>query len=202
MKKIFTLLLLGCIMLIGCGNEQIQTEIVSELETESDEIENTLDFPYIIENEYGELKVSNIIIQQSKTEHGYEGFLVVEIDLSDLTEDDLYWFAEDYEIAYVFNHGSILLGEDEIELDYETVLDNVGTSDYIVYSIPEIRNPITEYDIDLSICVSEKDNFSNSSRVYINGGCSYCEIVEELPDEIDTPLSEHYQRLINYYIGK
>lgn len=181
MKKIVTLLTIGCLVLTGCGNSMTDdTELL-----EQDEYEFSL--PYEISIKGGTIELSDIYIQQENTEYGYEGWIVFVLDFSGMSEKDRYWFEEDYD--FDLKDESDLIDKSYLHLDnkYESKIQDDGKK-YVFASIEESQNPLEELQMYFELNVTSVGNGSSYNE--IKGEVKDFGVVDTLPDEIETAINE------------
>jgi len=111
-------------------------------------------FPYSMPYADKEITIPSIAFYQAKIGHGYLPFVHIQIDASQLTEDELYWFREEDVrcfAQYAQSGGSSYL------LMY-TLLDLLWTDektiDFVLYSSTPVRNPFEETTVMASVSVT------------------------------------------------
>lgn len=175
------LILVSCLMIWGCSaqNPNVTTEASIE------ETEDRFHLPVEIETEDGIVELSNVFIQQLKTEHGYSGYIVLEFDLSALDEDDQYWFEKDYSIS-VYDSSYMSSDKNIMELnefgERKSAIQGSGKK-YFFEMISERKTSLN--DAGIFIDVEIRNRLSKENTIEIRGTASDFDIVDKLPSDIE-----------------
>lgn len=145
-------------------------------------------FPQEIEIDDLKIKVKSLVLKQEKTDHGYNGYGMFELDFSDFSEDDYYWFNEDYIIYVSGKIGTDESGNERIEYLGSTDLE-YGTKRAFFY-IRETRMAITESNMDLKLEISNTDDVMKTRYINFVGRCSECKIVPIYRNDIENDLDK------------
>lgn len=188
MKSI--LLIISCsIILCGCSlHSPNEVTAAYGYEKESEKTETVL--PAKLEIDDGAISLSKIVLRETRTEHGYDGWIAFEFDLSALNKDEQYWFEKDYNISFYdksnhdTKHNTIELNEFS---EMQSELQQNGKK-YIFWLIDEMKNPLEDANICIDINVWRDAPHENQFE--IKGKCSDFEIVEQFPDEINGVFDE------------
>lgn len=175
-KLVLALAIIFLFLLAGC------TPSAYSIETET---EPEFSLPYVIETEYGDIEISHIYVMQEETKYGYDGVVGIEFDLSNMTEEDRYWFDRDY---YFYVSGESLpiasLDEEYIELYVELETDILSNDmKYIFYFIQENREPLDQKKLGLEIEINSSSN--EDYEIIVDSLCSELDFVEELPKDVE-----------------
>lgn len=177
MRKLLVALL--CVgLLVGCGDEYSSKSTI-ETETEEEQFE----LPYEISTDEGAIFLSNIYIEQDKTEYGYDGWIAFEFDYSKLDKDEQYWFEKENSIY--FTDYSFLKTDDTVELNEFSEIESeiINDKKYIFWILNESREPLGEKRLMINIHVG-------NNEIEIDNLCSDFTIVDEFPDYIKQLLGE------------
>lgn len=193
MRRI-VMLLLCCVVLEGCVvNEKSPNNnekgVTSVADGENERTESGIVLPCNIETDEGIIKLSRILIEPKKTEHGYEGWLAIEFDLSNLNEDGQYWFDKDYSIlisdwSFSDTDGNTIGLNDFSEIK-SSIVDG---KKYIFYLINENKHPMNDLSIALDVDVQK--NHESVKQIQIRNKCSDFDIEKEFPKDISAILGE------------
>ncbi len=175
------LILVSCLMICGCSaqNPNVTTEASIE------ETEDRFHLPVEIETEDGIVELSNVFIQQLKTEHGYSGYIVLEFDLSALDEDDQYWFEKYYSIS-VYDKSYMSSDKNIMELnEFGEIKSAIQGSEkkYFFEMISERKTSLN--DAGIFIDVEIRNRLSKENTIEIRGTASDFDIVDKLPSDIE-----------------
>lgn len=192
------------ISFVSCGNLYIfryYMDIISEDKylDEYNSLKNSIEvfLPYDIETDEGTIQLSNIYIREEKTQHGYEGLIAFEFDLSALDENGRYWFEQNYNIS-IYDRSSLDINKKSIELnefsEMQSPIQDNGKK-YIFWFVQEQKNPLNESELHLDIDVWKE--FPNRDKLEIERAASNFYIRNELPENIysiflDLFLEKHY----------
>ena len=174
MKKFLTVLLC-VVVLVGCGGRHSSTVLDAENEEEKFVV------PVKGELNRGTIVLNDIYIQQENTEYGYDGWIVFEFDLSDMSDKDRYWIEE-----YNF----------DLDDNYNSKIQDDGKK-YVFASIQECEYPLSEMKISLEMdvwCFQEKSFYNK-----IEGTGSDYKIVGTLPENIELIMNEVLQDYMNIF---
>lgn len=181
MKKIIILILVSCLMICGCSSQNFKATTEASIE----ETEDRFRLPVEFETEYGIVELSNVFIQQLKTEHGYSGYIVLEFDLSTLDEDEQYWFEKEYFIS-VYDRSYMSSDKNMMELnefgERKSAIQRSGKK-YVFEMISERKTSLN--DADIFIDVDIRNSPSKENTIEIRGTASDFDIVDKLPSDIE-----------------
>lgn len=152
-----------------------------KVEWESLEESLSILIPHNFEIDEGIIQLSDVYIQQSETEHGYTGWIAFEFDLTNLNQDERYWFEKEYSI-YIVDNGYFDKTSNYIELnDFSEMQSEIQDNGkkYIFWLIGESKIPYEEREIFLN--VDMRKSGISEEKLEIKGNISDFKIFDIFP---------------------
>ena len=185
-KKLLAALALTAVVLTGCGTSQNAELSQTEIEEEK--------FTLPVECKLSRVSISlnYIYILQEKTESGYDGLMVIEFDLSDMSEQNMDWVEQEY--RFNLSDSSDLSDGSFIHLgdDYETRIQDDGKK-YVFAEIGECKEPLNTMEISLDMDIQCIGGDSSFNDIYGKG--ANFDIVEELPENVELAINDIVEEL-------
>ena len=201
MNKIIKLFLplLTCIALCICGCGSVDYSVVPFTEEDGTRVEqgesgDTYFFesmPRTITYDEKEIKLSNISFYEDKLKHSYNLYVLVDFDMLDLTEDDIYWMEKERDLDV-----SVYVDDEDNRFDNETLslLRKVRLSDG-TYRFAFCTSGVYRYNLcgascDVSIHMTQEDTYeyknSKGERRELNKEDTYYYFGCPIPDQLES----------------
>lgn len=235
MRK-FVVLLLCIFTLTGCGStvapsESASTSTSAESSTTTDSSENS-DDSIIYESESGfsksvqvipydnlayndktfTLKSVDFYRMQSKSGFGYFPFVVIQFDLSNLSDSDIYWMMQETDTLGLRTFGvDVYLTSDQNVIDSKNMKRLYATYDtesavYIYYLPKEYKYDFSDLELSISISIEQDETYdykdskskkSNSYLLFINDEYSELQLSAQDFSAIPADIMAYIQTGLN-----
>lgn len=212
MKKVILILIITSILLTSCSpavSKETQTVKDPNI-TYSDESGDSYDIkklPFDMKYNGVNVQLLSVDLYQDKVEHSYNLYAVISLDISKITEDDLYWIDKNKEIEpaiYITNK------QNDIKFDSMQKLctyDDGGIRKIAFWMNDEYRYSLSPSDICASVDIESKKTYDykgkklnkSDSYMYSIDSCTDFKSTDTIDSGLCNAMNEAFENIKNIY---